>query len=98
MVSYNETVLKWFGIKLTKEGLQGVIKKAIPVIGGVISGGITYFGLNDSGERLRKRLSEITYDYTYEKAKKDFERYQKIAREYTENELEDNMENIQQSK
>lgn len=36
-----KNVAKWFGIKMTKEVFAGFFKKAIPVIGGIIGGGIT---------------------------------------------------------
>jgi len=34
--------MKWFGVKMTKEVFAGFFKKAIPVVGGVIGGGITF--------------------------------------------------------
>ena len=36
------TVGKWFGVRMTKEIFAGFFKKAIPVVGGVVGGGITY--------------------------------------------------------
>ena len=33
---------KWFGVRMTKEIFAGFFKKAIPVVGGVVGGGITY--------------------------------------------------------
>ena len=35
-------VLKWFGVGLTKEVFAGFFKKAIPVAGGMVGGGITF--------------------------------------------------------
>ena len=37
-----KSVSKWFGVKMTKEVFAGFFKKAIPVLGGVLGGGITY--------------------------------------------------------
>lgn len=82
-----KSVLKYFGFKVTKKGMTEFVKKAVPIVGGFVSGGITYVGMNKSGERLRHRLSEISFDYTEEKAKSDFEEYEKIVKEYREEEL-----------
>ncbi len=37
-----KSVSKWFGVNMTKQVFSGFFKKAIPVVGGVIGGGITY--------------------------------------------------------
>lgn len=37
-----KSVSKWFGVKMTKEVFAGFFKKAIPVVGGVIGGGLSY--------------------------------------------------------
>lgn len=37
-----KSVLKWFGVKLTKDVLAKSVKNAIPVFGGVVGGGITF--------------------------------------------------------
>lgn len=79
-----KSVMKYFGISVTKEGLKGFAKKTIPVVGGFVSGGMTYVALSKSGERLRKRLSEVAYDYTVEKGNADFK---EVVKEYGENEL-----------
>lgn len=79
-----KSVLKYFGVSVTKEGLKGFAKKEIPIAGGFISGGMTYVALSKSGERLRKRLSEVTYDYTVEKGNADL---REVVKEYEENEL-----------
>ena len=82
-----KNVLKYFGVKVTKESLKKGIQKAVPVIGGFVSGGVTYVGLSKSGERLRYRLSEVTFDYTEEKAKEDYMKFEKIVKDYKEDEL-----------
>lgn len=82
-----KSVLKYFGVKVTKDSLKKGIQKAVPVIGGFVSGGVTYVGLSKSGERLRHRLSEVTFDYTEEKAKEDYMKFEKIVKDYKEDEL-----------
>ena len=37
-----KSISKWFGVKMTKEVFAGFFKKAIPVVGGVVGGGLTY--------------------------------------------------------
>ena len=51
-------VSKWFGIKMTKEVFTGFFKKAIPVAGGVVGGGITYATFKPCCERLKKSLKD----------------------------------------
>ncbi|AXI26610.1 MULTISPECIES: hypothetical protein [Gemella] len=81
-----KSVAKFFGIKVTKGGLGKVVQKSIPVVGGFISGGITYVSLSKSGENLRQRLSEVTYDYSEKKAQKDLDIVQGVVRDYGDEE------------
>lgn len=49
-------VAKWFGVKMTKAVFAGFFKKAIPVVGGVIGGGITFLSFKPCCEKLKKAL------------------------------------------
>lgn len=49
-------VASWFGKKMTKQIFAGFFKKAIPVAGGVISGGITYLSFKPCCDKLKKSL------------------------------------------
>lgn len=49
---------KWFNVKMTKEIFAGFFKKTIPVVGGMIGGGITYATFKPCCERLKKELRE----------------------------------------
>lgn len=51
-----KSVSKWFGVKMTKEVFAGFFKKAIPVVGGVIGGGLTYASFKPCCDRLREVL------------------------------------------
>lgn len=51
-------VAKWIGIKLTKQSFSKALGKVIPVLGGVISGGITLATFRPSAKRLQKQLQE----------------------------------------
>jgi len=53
-----KSVSKWFGVKMTKEVFAGFFKKAIPVVGGVIGGGLTYASFKPCCEKLRKVLQD----------------------------------------
>jgi hypothetical protein len=45
---------RFIGIKVTKESLAKGLSKAIPIVGGVISGGITFASMKPMGTRLAK--------------------------------------------
>ena len=60
-------VAKWFNVRMNKEIFAGFFKKSIPVVGGVIGGGITYATFKPCCERLKNTLKETrlanpTYD------------------------------------
>lgn len=56
-------VLKIFGINLTKGSLAKGMGKFIPILGGVISGGLTFATMKPMGESLQKELSKlVNYD------------------------------------
>ena len=52
-------VMKIFGVTLTRRGMAKGMGKAIPILGGVISGGLTYATMKPMGERLQKELSKL---------------------------------------
>ena len=54
-----EKVLKIFGVSLTKGGLAKGMGKVIPILGGVLSGGLTFATMKPMGERLQKELSKL---------------------------------------
>lgn len=51
-----KSVAKWFSIKMTKEVFAGFFKKAIPVVGGVIGGGITFLSFKPCCDKLKASL------------------------------------------
>lgn len=54
-------VLKWVGIKVTKQSFARVLAGAIPVVGGVLSAGATVLVLRPMAARLKDRLRELSY-------------------------------------
>lgn len=52
-------VLAWIGVKLTKDGVGKAVSKAVPVVGGVISGGLTVVTFLPMAKKLKKELSKF---------------------------------------
>lgn len=50
------SVAKWFSVKMTKEVFAGFFKKAIPVVGGVLGGSITFFSFKPCCDKLKASL------------------------------------------
>lgn len=65
------------GVKITKQSFAKGVSKVVPVLGGVVSGGMTYFSMKPMGKRLRDTLNE-TIDYTENDFKKDMENLEKV--------------------
>ena len=51
-----KSVSKWFGVKMTKDVFAGFFKNAIPVVGGVIGGGLTFATFKPCCVKLKKSL------------------------------------------
>lgn len=65
-------------IKVTKNSFAKSISKAIPVVGGVVSGTITFFSLKPMGKKLQECLSESKFNYTEVKADLDVKRLESM--------------------
>lgn len=52
-------VAAWIGVKLTKESFAKGVSKAIPIISGFISGGITWVSFSAMSNRLQKHLEQL---------------------------------------
>ena len=53
-----KSVAKWFGVKMTKSVFAGFFKKAIPVVGGVVGGGLTFATFKPCCYRLKDALQD----------------------------------------
>ncbi|MGN0465425.1 MAG: hypothetical protein ACI4F9_03625 [Lachnospiraceae bacterium] len=53
-----KSTAKWFGVKMTKEVFTGFFKHAIPVVGGVIGGGLTYVSFKPCCDKLKASLQD----------------------------------------
>ena len=51
-------VAKWLGVKLTKESFAKGLGKIVPILGGIISGGLTCATFKPQAKRLKAKLRE----------------------------------------
>lgn len=51
-------ISRWFSVCMTKQVFAGFFRKAIPVVGGVVGGGITYLSFKPCCEKLKKSLQD----------------------------------------
>lgn len=51
-----KSVAKWFHVKMTKQVFSGFFRKAIPVVGGVLGGGLTWLSFGPCCEKLKASL------------------------------------------
>lgn len=51
-----KSISKWFGVKMTKSVFSSAVGKSIPVVGGVIGGGLTYLMFKPSCDKLKETL------------------------------------------
>lgn len=59
-----KSIAKFLGVKMTKDIFAKGVSKAIPIVGGIISGGITFASMKPMGNRLKETLSKSTFSYT----------------------------------
>ena len=71
-------VLRIFGVNLTKGGLAKGMGKFIPILGGIISGGLTFATMKPMGESLQKELSKLV-NYSEVQYQEDVETIRKEA-------------------
>lgn len=64
---------KAIGIKVTKSTVAKGVSKVIPVLGGVISGGMNFASMMPMARRLNDALNKATFDYTEEEFYADVE-------------------------
>ena len=62
---------KAVGVKVTKSTVAKGVSKAVPVLGGVISGGITFASMMPMSRRLVEALDGAAFNYTQEEFEQD---------------------------
>lgn len=70
--------MKIFGVSLTKGGLAKGMGKVIPILGGIISGGLTFATMKPMVESLQKELSKLV-NYSEVQYQEDVETIRKEA-------------------
>lgn len=68
-----KSIVKTFGGKMTKTIFANGISKAIPVVGGVVAGGLTFVSMRPMGTRLMNALDKANFDYTEEDLQNDMQ-------------------------
>lgn len=87
------------GVKLTKDTFAKGVSKAIPILGGFISGGMTYASMKPMGDRLRKALYESVANYTQADYERDLaEVAVDLNEDFVEAEYEEVQEGMENSK
>lgn len=81
-----KSICKAFGVKMTKSIFAKNVSKAIPVIGGVVSGGITFASMIPMCKRLASTLEEAHFDYTQQEFEADWQDIMDFAAQEKEQE------------
>lgn len=63
---------KLVGVKVTKDTVAKGISKAIPVVGGVVSGGLNFASMLPMAKRLAVSLDKANFDYTEDEIMADY--------------------------
>jgi hypothetical protein len=79
-------ICKFFGVSLTKSLFAKGVSKAVPILGGVVSGGITFATLRPMGQRLADTLDDAHFSYTEEDFHEDWEDIVEIGEKETSSE------------
>lgn len=85
-------ICSFVGYTLTKKTLASGVSKAVPVIGGVISGTINFASMMPMARKLNDTLDNATFDYSEEEFARDIE----LLSNETGEVLEENKQNIKE--
>ncbi|MCH5317968.1 MAG: bacteriochlorophyll 4-vinyl reductase [Eubacterium sp.] len=87
-----KSIAKVFGAKMTKEVFAKGVSKAVPIIGGVVSGGLTFASMKPMGKRLTDTLDKAHFEYEEEDFEADWKdimaEYEKVEDEIVIEETE----------
>lgn len=70
---------KLVGVKVTKNAVAKGVSKVIPVVGGVISGGLNFASMLPMAKRLAASLDKANFDYTDAEVLSDYEEVQQVG-------------------
>ncbi len=77
-----KSILKFFGVSVTKSTFAKGVSKVIPVIGGVVSGGITLASMIPMGNRLSQTLDQTHFEYSTREFQADMQEIESIQKQY----------------
>ena len=94
-----KSILKFFGVSVTKNTFAKGVSKVIPVVGGVVSGGITLASMLPMGNRLVNTLDKAHFEYTMDDLEADMLEISNVCVTETEEDAvehgnKDNQKNI----
>lgn len=72
-------ICKVIGVQMTKDIAAKGISKVIPVVGGIVSGGLTFATMRPMGQNLAQTLDEASFAYTDDMMKNDVEILEQMA-------------------
>ena len=76
---------KAIGVKVTKTTVAQGISKAVPIVGGVISGSLNYVSMMPMANRLNAALDKACFDYSEQEMAADIEAIEHIGVDASEN-------------
>ncbi len=74
-----KSIAKFFGKQMTKTTFAKGVSKVVPLIGGVVSGGITFATMPPMGNKLVEAFEILCFNYTDEKLEQDIETMKSTA-------------------
>ena len=86
------SIAKFFSVKMTKDVFAKGVSKALPIVGGVVSGGITFATLRPMGKRLKDVLEEAHFSYSQEAFEADWSEIVKVSESEDEPTVEEVVE------
>ena len=74
-----KSIGKAIGVKVTKTTVASGISKAIPVVGGIISGGLNFATMMPMANRLHESLDKACFNYSDEELEKDLKEIDEVS-------------------
>ncbi len=75
-------ICKAIGIKLSKQAFTKSASKVVPILGGVMSGGLTYVTFKPCAKRLKEALKDINLRKVQDEIRSNFEEYEEDSNLY----------------
>ena len=81
-------ICKAVGVKITKSTVAKGVSKAIPLLGGVISGSLNFASMMPMANRLQVALDSAVFGYTEEQMEKDIMEIESVTEESVDEPIE----------